>query len=836
MKNFFFGIGLFFAFICEVIKMANVFDEIEKDLNVQNSPKSGGNVKIPTVFDEIEQQAESDKYTVGDRALDTAKKFGSGAGGVFESTGHTAEMVANKMIEQPEEIAKHLPGSSQLGLAEKAATSLGVPENFVNAPRKAINKGVQKIGGLWKDQADVLQDIGKTASTHWQDSLSDKGKEIDQQKTFEGSFSDAVSGGGKWHDNLGTKVAFSVSESIPAMIGAMLPGGQAHKSLEAARFAPKIASTLSRIGVRDKVAKAMGSWIQGGVSMGFGEGMFSASDSSKSIGDEVRAADIDMLKKNSPRWQEYYGMTNTSLAPEERESQAKELLAKDAESSAFALTLAGTTLTGTVFGGGILDDLVKAPRSFAGSFLSMPKEAWQEVGQSGLGEQMMQNVVLKKYKDSSTDIWDEVANASITGGLAGFVMGAAGLAHGPGPDTSKEGDSIRSLEHSMLERQFGKEKLQRVRDMYQSKNPDLNDWEINEQVKEHFAKAADEYVKLVQADTPRNYQRNKQTLKIRNANEPTENLLLIQENQQYQKQLGIEQPDIDFILEERSYEDQVMRDFAKAPEEMRQGAMAAVYQNMNLRFNERLNKEMDKRVDEYEKDLQIPDGKNLPSAIAAEEFQKRKNEPYVKGQQKADLFWRDTMAGIGKEKQQESENEKPLLGFDKTAAQGFELVDDQEAGKRIEKDKKEKGQRAVDRFFVDLLGHIDEHRDTITQSQNPAEKRLLELDPATINSLQGFELVDSNEALKRAESYKQQVIKDAKEAGYITDEEAAAFEKQVVEEKERWAKENKRAGFQKRMAELSSKVEEEEDAAAKEVDGAKFEFLVEAKKEAEPSR
>lgn len=159
------------------------------------------------------------------------------------------------------------------------------------------------------------------------------------------------------------------------------------------------------------------------------------------------------------------------------------------------------------------------------------------------------------------------------------------------------------------------------------------------------------------------HRRNLATQVIRKQNLTTEDILKLQASPAIQEKFGVTQADMDFVLEERQEEERLLQDFEGGSPLLIAGAKAALYQEMTKRYQERLEKE-------------------------AKET----------GRQKSQQFMNKVVAGIGKAPAAATQD--PLqLDYDKTQAQGFEMVSPDDSANRL-------GMQKSQQFYNDLIKHI----------------------------------------------------------------------------------------------------------------------------------
>jgi hypothetical protein len=132
--------------------------------------------------------------------------------------------------------------------------------------------------------------------------------------------------------------------------------------------------------------------------------------------------------------------------------------------------------------------------------------------------------------------------------------------------------------------------------------------------------------------------------------------------------------------------------------------------------------------------------------------------------------------------------DKDQAAFQDAPAQGFEMVSPEESAKRVAAENeaaKQRGQSKVDTFFTGLLQNLDQARQEGREPQSPAERKLLGMDPL---SFQTFEeaAAPTKDAARQLASKKLAAIEQANYAGYITDEQAAEFEQEVIAQRKAW--------------------------------------------------
>ena len=139
--------------------------------------------------------------------------------------------------------------------------------------------------------------------------------------------------------------------------------------------------------------------------------------------------------------------------------------------------------------------------------------------------------------------------------------------------------------------------------------------------------------------------------------------------------------------------------------------------------------------------------------------------------------------------------------------QGFELLGDEQAS----------DQRGDDLFqaWADDAVSLSQREEGKAASRKPKQLSMPE---------RGFELVDGKVSANRLADQKRKEIAEAREAGYITDQQADNFNLKVIAARKKWAKDNRNAAFNKK---LSSSEQETEGTELE------TELTVEAKKEAE---
>jgi len=163
-----------------------------------------------------------------------------------------------------------------------------------------------------------------------------------------------------------------------------------------------------------------------GVIGGFiGEGSVAGFEAGKDVYDLVEKAPIDVLSKTKEYQTAWAGLDGEGLSDKEREKKSRELVADHAAIKSGAMVFGMTGLLGSVSGhyigkimGGEATGGIARKMATAGG-----AELLQETPQSGY-EALEKNIQTKKFVNPEQDIWEGVEEASIEGGLQGFLMGA----------------------------------------------------------------------------------------------------------------------------------------------------------------------------------------------------------------------------------------------------------------------------------------------------------------------------------------------------------------------------------------------------------------------------
>jgi predicted ABC-type ATPase len=232
--------------------------------------------------------------------------------------------------------------------------------------------------------------------------------------------------------------------SAPKMIGTVL------ESLPAMTLGSGTGMVLARGLIKLGLSSGLAGILGGAI----GEGSMAGIESSKDIYDMVLAAPIEQISQTDEFAKAYSeAASNQSLTHDQLVKIARGEVAKRAAMIGGATVAGSTALLGApsgaamgrLVGGEVGKRLPTTMLKQAGL------EMAQEAPQSGV-EQMVSNVAGARYKDPKIDILQDVGEAMVEGGLAGFVMGGAmgHLAHNqgkinllnqpaPGPETDVAG-------------------------------------------------------------------------------------------------------------------------------------------------------------------------------------------------------------------------------------------------------------------------------------------------------------------------------------------------------------------------------------------------------------
>jgi citrate lyase gamma subunit len=303
---------------------------------------------------------------------------------------------------------------------------------------------------------------------------------------------------------------------------------------------------------------------------------------------------------------------------------------------------------------------------------------------------------------------------------------------------------------------------------------------------------------------------------IRQENPTDDDLIKIKANPDLQKQFGITTEDLDLYTAERAEKAQVEVNFAGATDAMKAGAQAAIQAEFDRQLwagttATTVNQE-DAEAAQFGRDaLRQNQERNQPKRQpTAEEIAYGQYNPELPPD-RSDPFidqWADDAVDLQQREDQKRIKNQPLAlppvdrdqaAYQDAPAQGFEMVSPEESAKRVAAENeaaKQRGKSKVDTFFTGLLQNLDQARQEGREPQNPAERKLLGMDPL---SFQSFEeaAAPTKDAARQLASRKLAAIEQANYAGYITDEQAAEFEQEVIAQRKAWGTKTVAQGVQK---------------------------------------
>lgn len=740
--------------------MPNVFDEIDAKLEAER-PKIGR--KRGDIFDKIdaEYKTEQQRPMIGGLHKVDTEQSGSNLVTTPERTiGGTAKDVGVSLV-------KGVVGAGEavVGLANLATPGVDIAnfaEKYVGYDPKTTQKFLSNLYSPAQQEAN---------------------KRVDHAEGF-------VDTAAEYLKNPST-IVHGVVEAAPNLIGA---GGIAQGLVKAA---PKLATTGGRL-----------------VAAAIGEGAIGAGSAAENYRQETGELD-----PNGAVAAIGSGVVTGAI------NLAGGRIAKKLGFNDIDSLLAGSGTTTKP--GNIASKIVKG---------GISEGAFEELPQS-MQEQIWQNAALDR------PLFESVPEAGAGGLILGSAMGAgANLSPRQGNDIpySEKGDQVRQFSHQELVDQFGADQVKQIQNALQQNNPDLKPTDIAYLTKEHFAAEADKYVVQQRADIakakevlgdetfnntkeryskiyphledseleglvkthhaleieeritnrdtpPSNIARNLRTIQIRQANIPTEHLLSIQGDPNLQKEARIEQVDIDWLVEERQQEEQLLSNFKDAPSVMIVGAQVALRDEMNQRFAERFEKSSkaagEQKVQQFTNqvlqniDTEVQAVPEDPQQIGYQPDAGKESTVVPEDQRKyaPDAFFNDLLRRIDDHVKKgpavDQQDNRLLLPEPAGENKDFTLVPENQR------------KYAVDKFFIDLMKTLGENPQADIA---PKEERKL------LNHVD-FEMVKTEEAANRLQAYKSELLNQAVEAGLITDKDAADFEEQVIAQRQEWQRKNIKA-------------------------------------------
>jgi N12 class adenine-specific DNA methylase len=300
---------------------------------------------------------------------------------------------------------------------------------------------------------------------------------------------------------------------------------------------------------------------------------------------------------------------------------------------------------------------------------------------------------------------------------------------------------------------------------------------------------------------------------IRAANPTDADIAALKVTPDLQRQFGITAADLEIFEQERAAKAQVEVDFAGAPEAMKEGARAAIQEGFDRQLFPGTSKELttvnqedaeaaqfgrDALRQNQERNQGTQQRNQQRNQMTAEEAAYQEYNPEVPREDNPLLDqWADDAVGLQQREDQKRMQRQPLAlppvdrdqaAYQDAPAQGFEMVSPEESARRVAAENeaaKQRGQSKVDSFFTGLLQNIEQARREGREPQDPAERKLLGMDPLTFKAFEEA-AAPSKDAARQLASRKLAAIEQANYAGYITDEQAAEFEQEVIAQRKAW--------------------------------------------------